>query len=124
MTDVPSSAPDDPLAQLRDRIHATREAAERLAEEASEAVRAERERRVPPSGWATQEERNHAHDELQALVGLLEALRDLVPPELQQQLRELIRQSLLLIRAIIDWWVERIDALPDPQPEIEDIPVA
>jgi len=35
-----------------------------------------------------------------------------VPPELWQQIRELIRQLLLLIRAIIDWWVDRIEPGP------------
>jgi len=50
----------------------------------------------------------------------------MVPPELWQQIRELIRQLLLLIRAIIDWWVDRIEG-PGPRgaaPEVEDIEIS
>jgi hypothetical protein len=51
----------------------------------------------------------------------------MVPPELWQQIRELIRQLLLLIRAIIDWWVDRIEGSPGPRgaaPEVEDIQIS
>ena len=48
-------------------------------------------------------------EEAQALIALLQALRDLVPAELQAQLTEVIRQVLLLLRALIDWWVARLD---------------
>src|SRR2546426_8062311 len=106
MTDPTFARSDDPLAELRERVRATREAAERLGEEAAEAMRAEREGRVPPAGWATPGQREETRAGLQALVGLLEGLRDLVPPELRQQVREVIRQILLLIRAIIDWWLD------------------
>jgi hypothetical protein len=125
MTDDPAfSRPDDPLTNLRERIHATRAAAEQLAAEAAEAIRAERNGAVPPRGWATPEEREATRSELHALLAMLEALRDLVPPELQQQLREVLRQLLLLIRAIIDWWVGRIDVPRGAEPEIEDIPIS
>ncbi len=124
MTDPSFAQPDDPLAQLRERISATREAAEHLAANAAEAMRAERNGGVPPRGWATPEQRDETRVELQALLALLEALRDLVPPELQHQVREVIRQVLLLIRAIIDWWVDRIDAQRGAEPEIEEIPIS
>lgn len=124
MTDPSFARSDDPLADLRERVRATREAAERLGEEAAEAMRAERERRVPPSGWATPGQRSETREELQALVALLETIRDLVPAELQQQVREVIRQILLLIRAIIDWWLDHIDpALHAGEPVVEDIPI-
>jgi hypothetical protein len=125
MTDDPAFArPDDPLASLRERIHATREAAEHLAAQAAQALQAERNGGVPPRGWATPHEREETRSELQAMVALLEALRDLVPPELQHQVREVLRQVLLLIRAIIDWWVDRIDVQRGAEPEIEDIPIS
>jgi hypothetical protein len=124
MTDPRFARPDDPLAQLRQRIDATREAAEQLAAEAAQALRAQRSGQVPPHGWATPEEREETRTELHALVGLLETLRDLVPPELQQQVREVVRQILLLIRAIIDWWVDRMDVQRGAEPEIEDIPIS
>jgi hypothetical protein len=88
-------APPDPLTELRDRVHAAQAAAERLAGEARSQV-----------GDLPRETR----DELDALVGLLRALRELVPPELEAQVTEVIRQVLLLLRAIIDFWVERLEA--------------
>lgn len=103
MTDP--SSPTDPLAELRAQVRATTEAAERLAAETAAA----REREVPPSGWATPEEQAERQQELQALVALVEALRELVPDELKAQIRDVLRQLLLLARALIDWWVERID---------------
>ena len=99
---------DDPLDALRERIRATHEAAERLAGE----------QRKPGDEETARE--------AQALVSLLQSLRDLVPAELWQQIRELIRQLLLLIRAIIDWWVDRIEP-PGPRgaaPEVEDIEIS
>jgi hypothetical protein len=120
---------DDPLEELRERIQATQEAAERLAEEAARAQRAAGEGRVPPAGWRTPRDRGERSEELQSLVALLESLRALVPPELQQQLTEVIRQVLLLIRALIDWWVDRLEPGADrtprrPATEVEDIPLA
>src|SRR3954464_13815912 len=107
MAQFKSMPTDDPLDALRERIRATHEAAERLAGE-------QRGQTEPDEDTAR---------EAQALVALLQTLRDVVPPELWQQIRDLIRQLLLLIRAIIDWWVDRIEA-PGPRgaaPEVEDI---
>lgn len=120
---------EDPLEELRERIQATQEAAERLAEEAARAQRAAGEGRLPPAGWQTPRDRGERSEELQSLVALLESLRALVPPELQQQLTEVIRQVLLLIRALIDWWVDRLEPGADrtgrrPATEVEDIPLA
>lgn len=121
--------PPDPLDELRERVAATRDAAERLAGEAAGAARAAGEGRVPPQGWRTEGERDETVREIQALAALLQGLRDLVPDELREQVRDVIRQLLLLIRAIIDWWVERIEAsgapAPSrrPDPAVEDIPI-
>jgi hypothetical protein len=90
-------APADPLSELRERVHAAQAAAERLAAE--------------------------ARDELDALVALLRALRELVPPELQQQVSEVIRHVLLLLRAVIDYWVDRLDAPRPAAVEVQDIPI-
>jgi hypothetical protein len=126
--------PDDPLDDLRERLRATREAAERLAAD-GEAARAEWEAgRRPGRGYATAEEHRERTDEVQALVALLQSLRDLVPDDLLDQVRDLVRQLLLIVRALIDWWVERIEqggaSGPDGRarggagaPAVEDIPV-
>jgi hypothetical protein len=124
MTDPSFARPDDPLADLRERVRATRAAAERLGEEAAEAMRAQREGRVPPRGWATPQERDDTREGLQVLVGMLESIRDLVPAELQQQVREVVRKILLLIRAIIDWWLDRFEAAARPAAAtVEEIPI-
>ena len=68
----------------------------------------------------------HHHDtrdELDALVALLRALRELVPPELQQQVSDVIRQVLLLLRAVIDYWVDRLDSPRPAEVEVQDIPI-
>jgi hypothetical protein len=68
---------------------------------------------------------HETRDELDALVGLLRAVRELVPPELQQQVSDVIRQILLLLRAVIDFWVERLEAPREGGGgvEVQDIPV-
>src|SRR3954467_11280591 len=92
--------PADPLSDLRDRLHATQEAAARLAGD---------EGRVPPQGWAGAPRTDGgADDDLAQLVALLGSLRELVPPELQQQVTDLIRQVLLLVRAILDPGIDRL----------------
>ena len=114
---MPPTDPPDPLDDLRERLRATREAAERLAEDPP---------RVPPQGWATPRAAGAAgpNDDLAALVALVQALRDLVPPELQQQVTDLLRQILLLVRALVDYWIERLDGdARGGQPEVEDIPI-
>jgi hypothetical protein len=117
---------DRPVDELRERVAAAQEAAHRLADDASEARRTAGEGDVPPAGWATPSDREAQREELQAVLELLRTLRELVPPELQQQVTEVIRQVLLLIRAIIDWWVDRLEpgrvAAP-AEPAVEEIPI-
>jgi len=108
--------PADPLSDLRDRLRQTQEAAARLAGEAP---------RVPPQGWASAPPTGGAgDDDLAQLVALLGSLRELVPPELQQQVTDLIRQVLLLVRALLDHVIERLEPGRGGEPEVEDIPIA
>ena len=53
------------------------------------------------------------------------AVRDVVPAELSRQLAEALRDLLLALRAVLDWYIER---LGEPAPgrdrvEVEDIPL-
>jgi hypothetical protein len=114
---------DDPLDELRDRVRAAQAAAERLAGEAAGAGRAAGEGRPPPAGWATPGAGDAPGEDLQALAALLGTLREIVPAELRAQLEEVIRQVLLLVRAVIDWWLERIDGERGAEPDVEDIPI-
>lgn len=56
------------------------------------------------------------------LLILLEALRLAAPADLQDRLTALIREALLTLRALIDHYLERIDA-PATDREVEDIPI-
>ena len=42
--------------------------------------------------------------------------------ELRDQLTNLIREFLLTLRSLIDWYLERLDRRPR-EPEVEDIPI-
>ena len=134
---------DDPLDTLRDRIRSTQDAVERLADEAAHAAReaaaggpgpppgeaepgrphGDRPPRngyaVPGAGGADQSTR-----ELQALVGLLEVVRGLIPRELADQLTDLVRELLLLVRALIDWYLDRLELRRKRPVEVEDIPIS
>jgi hypothetical protein len=123
-------APDpEDLDDLRARLRATQEAAEKLAG------------RIPPQGWASPASaedaaaRSATATEIQALVGVLHALRDAVPEDLWEQVREIARQLLLLLRALLDVVVERLGAdggdaraggarRSGAGPDLQDIPIA
>jgi hypothetical protein len=106
---MPPSADPDPLRDLRERLQATQDAAARLAADAARARAAQEASRVPPAGWATAQERASLRGELEEIAALLTALRALVPAELQHQVAEVLKQVLLLLRALLDWWLARLD---------------
>jgi hypothetical protein len=56
------------------------------------------------------------------LFDLLDGLRRAAPRELDEQLTKLIREFLLTLRSLIDWYLERLDR-PRREPEVEDIPI-
>jgi hypothetical protein len=60
--------------------------------------------------------------DLSALIAVLEALRRAIPAELQDQFNTLQRELLLTVRALIDWYLERLDK-PELSPQVEDIPI-
>jgi hypothetical protein len=111
----------DPIRidELRARLRETQEAAQRLADEDWTAAD------VPPHARA------EAADEISALVSILRTLRDAVPEDLWEQVRVIVRQLLLLLRALLDLIVERLgaDSSRDPRPrhggpDLQDIPIA
>src|SRR3954451_15376364 len=98
--------------------------ADRLGPEPEAAARA-RTSEVPPAGYEgerTSAERS-AFGDLQALAGLLDAARTSVPPELARPLAEAARELLLALRALIDWWIARLEREPDQPVEVQDIPI-
>jgi hypothetical protein len=138
---------DDPLDALRNRIRSTQDAVERLAGEAAEAAReaaevspeqgaqepradepGRRERqsgRPPRNGYAVPGGgSDQTTRELQALVALVDVFRGLIPRDLAEQLTELVRELLLLVRALIDWYVDRLELRRRTPVEVEDIPIS
>lgn len=130
--------PDDPIELLREQIRVATAAAERLLHETRAGTGAPRVAgadpaadppppeagSVPPSGWATPESAAQATSELQALAQLFAAVRHTLPDEIVQQIVDLIRQLLLIFRALIDWAVARMErGSRGSDVLVEDIPI-
>jgi hypothetical protein len=114
-------AGEDPLADLRERVRAAQEAAERLAAGGGPSGPL-----PPPRGWDvphTGGPDGPAADLARLLSALGEALRTAFPRELQQPLADLVREILLAARAIIDWYLERLEARQAAPVEVEEIPI-
>jgi hypothetical protein len=102
------------------------EAAERLVREAharaEEAAARASSGGVPPNGWASGSAAGSPppFPDLSALFKLLEGA---IPPELARQLADALRELLIVLRAIIDYSIARLER---PEPEgrrVEDIPI-
>lgn len=120
----PSRATPEALQALRERLQATQEAARRLADDAAGDARGDR---PPPAGWDVPRAAGRANDEIDALVAVVASLRDLLPPELRAQLAEIVRQILVFVRAVLDWWIDRVErqagAAGGARDDVEDIPI-
>ena len=118
-------ADTDPLSQMRTQVDAAYAAADRLVREAEAAARERVGEGVPPAGFEgerTQAERS-AFPDIAALAGLLEAARTSVPPELAHQLASAARELLIALRALIDWWIARLERERETPVEVQDIPI-
>jgi hypothetical protein len=73
---------------------------------------------VPPPPRHAQQPRL----DLRPLFMLLEAVRRGLPRELEDQFTALIREVLMTLRALIDWYLERLERRPS-EPRVEDIPI-
>jgi hypothetical protein len=129
---------EDVLRQLEDRLERASGAAERLfsqaaAQATSAALGAERPApdppgpgasTPPPQGWASAgHDTPRAPGDLELLITALEAVGELVPPDLRRRLGDAVREVLLAVRALIDWYLERNADRSSAPPEVQDIPV-
>jgi hypothetical protein len=118
----------DALRRLEQRLDRASDAAERLIAEAAQSA-ASAAGRLPPSGWQVPRGERDADrhgdgpGDTELLVHVVQSLRDLIPPELQRRLAEAIRELLVAVRALIDWYLERIDRNRREPVEVEDIPI-
>src|SRR5687767_7728744 len=112
----------DPLGAVREAERLVREAQER-----AEAIAREQPAGgPPPRGWDIPHEQKapgSPFPDIAALAGLLEAARGAVPPDLARQLADALRELLLALRAVIDFYHERLDRPERPPVRVEDIPI-
>jgi hypothetical protein len=122
---APREAPDDALRRLGDRLEAASDAAERLLAQAAGEAAARIHDRVkpPPSGWQTGDGPAPAPAPSADVALLLQAMRELVPADLQQRLVEAVRELLLAIRALIDWYLARLEQGRADPVQVQDIPI-
>ncbi len=57
-----------------------------------------------------------------ALFVLLDVVRRAAPAELQERINALIREALLTLRSLIDWYIERLERRPR-ETRVQDIPI-
>ena len=144
----PRLTPEEALRQLEGRLDRASAAAERLLTEATARAAAARATagetetppvddaaadpnrpdtsgtEPPPAGWQTPEaESAGAGRDLELLLGIVQTVRDRIPPELQRRLAEALRELLLALRALIDWYLERAERRRAEPSEVEDIPI-
>lgn len=116
-----SDEPADAVRRLHERLEHASADAKRVISEATSG------RKPPPAGWQapnSDEDRAPLGGDLELLTQLLHSLRELVPPELERRLAEALRELLLALRALIDFYVDRLDRRGPEPTEVEDIPIA
>lgn len=119
------------LRRLEQRLSRASAAAERLVAEAARSSTrpgSAPDDRPPPAGWQVphaEEEapRRRQGGELEMLLGAIHLLRDLVPPEVMERLAAALRELLLAIRALIDFYLEWLERPKPDRSEVRDIPI-
>lgn len=78
----------------------------------------------PPAGWQVPDDAPAGTaSDVDPFVTLVQALRDLIPPELQRRLVASVREFLLALRAVIDWYLDRLERRREEAVELQDIPI-
>jgi hypothetical protein len=62
-------------------------------------------------------------DELELLMTVIAGVRDRIPPELRRRLAEAVRELLMALRAVLDWYLERANRPARTSADVEDIPI-
>jgi hypothetical protein len=118
--DPSTGGTEDALRRLEERLARASEAAERLMTEAAGTARGG----PPPSGWQQPGANQSSGGDVELLSQILGSLRELIPPELQRRLTDALRELLLALRALIDWYLERSEQRRAKPSEVEDIPIS
>jgi hypothetical protein len=125
---LPAPEDSDAIRRLEERLTRASQAAERLIHEAAESVAGSD--RPPPMGWQQPPrdpgggaDGDRRREDMALLLELAGRVRDLVPPDLQRRLAEALRELLLALRAVVDWYLDRLDQRRREPPEVTDIPI-
>jgi hypothetical protein len=121
----------DRLRRLTERLDVAAQRAERLlSDSVLAAATSGPPDRPPPSGWQrprvddrSDRERWLDSDEVELLLTVLAGIRDRIPPELRRRLADAVRELLMALRALIDWYLERSDRPAQARADVEDIPI-
>jgi hypothetical protein len=133
----------DRLRRLTERLDVAAQRAEQLLSESVLAAatgqqpeqpvpgpEAAEPQRPPPSGWRgpplhdrSDRDRWLNADELDLLMAVLAAVRDRIPAELRRRLADAVRELLMALRALLDWYLERTDRPARTRTDVEDIPI-
>jgi hypothetical protein len=110
---------------LEERLDRASEAAERLLADATAAAARAREPEVPPAGWQAPEPEgdDRAPRDLELWLQIARTLRDLIPAELQERLAQALHELFLALRALVDWYIERLERRGSEPVQVEDIPI-
>jgi hypothetical protein len=117
--------PPEALRRLEQRLAAASDAAERLIAEAAPGDRAEK---PPPAGWqvpARESERSArlGARELELLLAGVRLVGEVVPAEVLERLIAALRELLLATRALVDFYLERLERPRSEPTGVQDIPI-
>lgn len=110
------------LRRIEQRLSQAADAAERLIAEAGR-------RRPPPAGWQAPPQEGGRHGgerapELELLHAGARLLDELVPSEVIERLAAALRELLLAVRALLDFYVERLGReRSEGEQRVQDIPI-
>ena len=54
---------------------------------------------------------------------VLAGVRDRIPAELRRRLADAVRELLMALRAVLDWYLERANRPARTSADVEDIPI-
>ncbi|MEA2157852.1 MAG: hypothetical protein QOD66_232 [Solirubrobacteraceae bacterium] len=77
----------------------------------------------PPAGWEVPGDDARSGADLEVLAQVIQSLRELIPTELQRRVTDALRELLLALRALIDWYLERVEKRRAAPAEVQDIPI-
>jgi hypothetical protein len=115
---------DEALRRIERRLSRASDAAERLI---AETARAPWRDQPPPAGWqappAEESRSGRRGGELELLISGLRLVSELVPPEVLERLAAALRELLLAVRALIDFYIERLERPRPDRATVQDIPI-